>query len=47
MLNFAEVHATQFLDVTISGLGSVYYKGHPTITENITGGGSLIDANDP
>jgi hypothetical protein len=42
----AEIHVTQTLIVTISGLGSVYYKGRPTITQYITGGGSLIDAND-
>jgi len=40
-----EVHVNQLLDVTISGAGSVYYKGHPTIIQNITGSGSLIDAN--
>jgi hypothetical protein len=41
----AEVYVNQLLDVTISGAGSVYYKGQPTIIQNITGSGSLIDAN--
>jgi len=41
----AEVYVNQLLDVTISGVGSVYYKGHPTIIQNITSSGSLIDAN--
>jgi hypothetical protein len=34
------------LDVSISGMGSVYYKGHPsTIMSNITGLGHVIDNN--
>jgi len=41
----AEVYVNQLLDATISSAGSVYYKGHPTIIQNITGSGSLIDAN--
>jgi hypothetical protein len=41
----AEVYVDQLLDVTITGAGSVYYKGKPTIIQNITGSGSLIDAN--
>ncbi len=41
----AEVNASRSLDVTISGAGSVYYKGHPSINTNITGTGGLIDAN--
>lgn len=40
----AEVYVDQLLDVTITGAGSVYYKGKPTIIQNITGSGSLIDA---
>ena len=40
----AHVNASKYLDVTISGSGNVYYKGHPaTINSNITGSGSLID----
>jgi hypothetical protein len=33
------------LDVDITGSGKVYYKGHPSITDHITGSGELIDAN--
>lgn len=40
-----EVFVNQLLNVTISGVGSVHYKGHPTIIQSITGSGSLIDAN--
>ncbi len=37
--------AINTLDVTINGSGTVFYKGNPTITQNISGAGSLIDAN--
>ncbi len=40
-----EVNVSQLLEVTIAGSGSVYYKGYPTIIQNITGTGSLIDSN--
>lgn len=40
-----ELTATKTLNVTISGSGNAYYKGHPAITENISGSGKLIDAN--
>jgi hypothetical protein len=40
-----EVRADSLLDVSITGAGSVYYKGHPTIIQSITGTGGLIDAN--
>lgn len=33
------------LDVLISGSGSISYKGTPTIIQNISGSGQLIDAN--
>lgn len=33
------------LNVTISGSGNVHYKGAPTIIQNITGSGQLINAN--
>ncbi len=40
----AHVYVTKYLDVTISGSGSVYYKGNPEeIISNITGTGGLID----
>jgi len=40
-----EVTASQLLDVRISGSGIVYFKGHPSISSNITGSGSVVDAN--
>ena len=40
-----EVTANNTLDADISGVGSVFYKGDPVITSNITGEGTLIDAN--
>jgi len=42
----AEVTVTSLLDVVISGIGSVYYKGNPPIINVvITGTGSVIDSN--
>jgi hypothetical protein len=41
----AEVNVSDSLDVTILGSGSVFYKGDPIITEDISGTGQLIDAN--
>lgn len=40
-----EVMVKQLLEVNISGAGSVYYKGYPTIIQSITGAGNLIDSN--
>jgi hypothetical protein len=38
----AEVHATQALEVTISGVGNVVYAGKPAkVTQNITGVGEI------
>lgn len=38
-----ETHVTGNLDVTISGSGTVYYKGNPSkVTNNISGSGKLI-----
>ena len=39
------IHATETLNVTISGSGSVYYTGQPIIISEITGTGQLIDQN--
>ncbi len=33
------------LDVTIDGSGSVYYKGDPSIQEDITGSGAVVGSN--
>jgi len=41
----AEVTAADVLAVTISGSGTVYYKGTPTVNANITGTGQIIDSN--
>ena len=40
-----EVYVTDSLHVSIGGVGSLYYKGDPTIVQEITGTGSVIDAN--
>ena len=39
----AHINVSGFLDVTITGSGSVYYKGNPEIKQNITGTGELIN----
>ncbi len=41
----AEVFVNNELDVTITGAGTVFYRGTPTVTSTITGDGSVIDAN--
>lgn len=41
----AEVTVLTDLDVFISGSGDVFFKGHPSINAQITGTGSVIDAN--
>ena len=40
-----QVYAINKLDVTITGVGSVLYKGTPQIISNISGLGQLINAN--
>ena len=35
------VNVSGTLDVTISGLGSLKYKGYPQVNQKITGGGSV------
>ena len=35
------VHATETLDVGISGDGTVRYVGDPTVTKNVTGSGTV------
>lgn len=32
-------------DVKIEGSGNVYFKGAPTIKQDITGSGSIVDSN--
>jgi hypothetical protein len=39
------VHVLDVLDVIISGIGNVYYRGNPTVTQSVTGLGQLIPAN--
>ncbi|MGB3778147.1 MAG: head GIN domain-containing protein [Tunicatimonas sp.] len=41
----SKILVTSNLNVTIIGSGSVYYKGTPTITTNISGVGQIIDSN--
>jgi len=41
-----EITVNTDLDVVIDGSGSVYYKGSPSIHEDITGSGRVEDAND-
>jgi hypothetical protein len=40
-----ELTATEKLKVGLSGAGTVKYKGHPVITQDISGVGSVVDAN--
>ena len=40
-----EVTVIEDLSASLTGFGSVFYKGHPTITSNITGAGRLVNAN--
>lgn len=41
----ADVTVSQDLTVEISGAGSVFYKGNPTINQTISGTGKVVDAN--
>jgi len=41
----AQVFVSQVLDVTISSIGSLYYKGFPQIFQKITSKGKVINAN--
>jgi hypothetical protein len=41
----AEVNVATNLDVDISGSGSVAYKGHPSIKQEVSGSGTIRDAN--
>ena len=40
-----DVTASDQLDISIDGAGTVRYKGNPTITQSISGTGEIIDAN--
>ncbi len=40
-----QVHAESNLGVWISGIGTIYYKGTPTVEQHISGTGSVIDSN--
>ena len=39
--------AVEYLDVTISSLGSVEYYGTPTVKKNISGLGSVASLGNP
>lgn len=41
----AEITALEQLDVDIEGSGSVYYKGSPNISVNVTGSGQVSNSN--
>lgn len=36
-----ELHVTSTLDVEIPGSGNVYYRGNPSVSQNITGSGTI------
>ncbi len=40
-----EVNVKNELIVNLTGVGNIYYKGHPSIDSSISGVGSLVDAN--
>ena len=40
-----EVWVNQNLSVTLTGIGSVYYKGNPSISQSIIGLGKIVDSN--
>jgi hypothetical protein len=40
-----EVNVTETLDAAIKGSGNIYYRGHPRITTDIKGSGTLISSN--
>ena len=40
-----EVTALEKLDASISGAGTIKYKGHPAVTQNVSGVGSISEAN--
>lgn len=44
-VGYTELYVNDYLNVIISGLGSVYYKGHPSIDVIISGTGQVINAN--
>lgn len=39
------VFASKKLDITIAGVGKISYKGHPDISQNISGSGNINNAN--
>ena len=41
----AELTAMQKLNVDINGAAKIKYKGHPTLTQEISGSGTISDAN--
>ena len=40
-----EAYVNDELDVSITGLGNVFYKGNPTITSTISGAGEIVNSN--
>ena len=41
----SQVTVSDLLDVTISGSGTVFYRGNPQIVSSISGNGEIIDSN--
>jgi hypothetical protein len=41
----AHVYVDDYLRAIIGSLGSIYYRGHPTISQTIEGQGRVVDAN--
>ena len=42
---WCKVNVNKLLNATMTGIGSVYYKGHPEIHSSITGLGNVVDDN--
>lgn len=40
-----QVNVSETLEVNISGIGNVYYKGNPSITQDISGSGKIENAD--
>jgi hypothetical protein len=45
-LGNVEINVSEKLDVTVRGSGDIYYLGTPDITQDISGSGNIINANE-
>jgi hypothetical protein len=41
----AHVYVNEYLRAMIGGAGSIYYRGHPVVSQTIEGWGRVVDAN--